>query len=65
MFGPANLDDVSVQVTYIEAGKTGVGVSGESSSRKEDKRKWAWKKGKCSDEKGREALLQALQERGA
>jgi hypothetical protein len=38
MFGPTNLDEVSVQATYIEAGKTG--VSGESSSsRKEDKRK--------------------------
>jgi hypothetical protein len=38
MFGPTNLDEVSVQATYIEAGK--VGVSGESSSsRKEDKRK--------------------------
>jgi hypothetical protein len=40
MFGPTNLDEVYVQATYIEAGKTGVGVSGESSSRKEDKRKW-------------------------
>jgi hypothetical protein len=39
MFGPTNLDEVSVQATYIEAGKEG--VSGESSSsRKEDKRKW-------------------------
>jgi hypothetical protein len=38
MFGPTNLDEVSVQATYIEAGKTG--VSGESSSsRKADKRK--------------------------
>jgi hypothetical protein len=38
MFGPTNLDEVSVQATYIEAGKEG--VSGESlSSRKEDKRK--------------------------
>jgi hypothetical protein len=36
MFGPTNLDDVSVQLTYIEAGKIGVGVSGELSSRKED-----------------------------
>jgi hypothetical protein len=32
-----DLDEVYVQATYIEAGKTGVGVSGESSSRKEDK----------------------------
>ena len=30
MFGPINLDEVSVQATYIEAGKAG--VSGESSS---------------------------------
>jgi hypothetical protein len=44
MFGPTNLDEVYVQATYIEAGKTGVGVSGESSSRKEDKRKWHGKK---------------------
>jgi hypothetical protein len=39
MFGPTNLDEVSIQATYIEAGK--VGVLGESSSsRKENKRKW-------------------------
>jgi hypothetical protein len=44
MFGPTNLNEVSVQATYIEAGKTGVGVSGDSSSRKEDKRKWHGKK---------------------
>jgi hypothetical protein len=38
MFGPTNLDEVSIQATYIEARKAG--VSGElSSSRKEDKRK--------------------------
>jgi hypothetical protein len=38
MFGPTNLDEVSVQATYIEAVKAG--VSGESSSsRKEDKTK--------------------------
>ena len=30
MFGPTNLDEVFVQATYIEAGKTGVGVSGEN-----------------------------------
>jgi hypothetical protein len=40
VFGPTNIDEVYVQETYIEAGKTGVGVSGASSSRKEDKRKW-------------------------
>jgi hypothetical protein len=39
MFGPTNLDEVYVQATYIEARKTRFGVSGESSSRKEDKRK--------------------------
>ena len=44
MFGPTNLDEVSVQATYIEPGKTKVGVLGESSSRKEDKRKWNGKK---------------------
>jgi hypothetical protein len=44
MFGPTNIDEVSVQETYIEAGKIRVGVSGESSSRKEDKRKWNGKK---------------------
>jgi hypothetical protein len=32
MFGPTNLEKVFVQATYIETGKTGVGVSGESSS---------------------------------
>jgi hypothetical protein len=36
MFGPTNLDEVSVQATYFEVGKTRVGVLGESSSRKED-----------------------------
>ena len=44
MFGPTNLDEVYVQATYNEARKTRVGVSGESSSRKEDKRKWNGKK---------------------
>jgi hypothetical protein len=43
-FGPTNLDEIYVQVIYIEEGKTWVGVSGESSSRKEDKRKWNGKK---------------------
>jgi hypothetical protein len=37
MFGPTNLDEVLVQGTYNKAGKPGVGVSGESSSRKKDK----------------------------
>jgi hypothetical protein len=44
MFAPTNIDEVFVQATYIEAGKTGVGISGESYSRKEDKRKWNGKK---------------------
>jgi hypothetical protein len=44
MFGPTNLDEFYVQATYIEAGKIGVGVSGELSSRKEEKRKWHGKK---------------------
>ena len=39
MFGPTNIDYVYVQAMYIEVGKTRVGVSGELSSRKEDKRK--------------------------
>jgi hypothetical protein len=44
MFGPTNLEEVYAQATYIEAGKTGVGVSRKSSSRKEDKRKENGKK---------------------
>jgi hypothetical protein len=44
MFGPTNIDGVYVQATYIEEGKIGFGVSGESSSRKEDKRKGNGKK---------------------
>jgi hypothetical protein len=44
MFGPTNFDEVYVQATYIEAGKTRVGVLEESSSRKEDKRKGNGKK---------------------
>jgi hypothetical protein len=44
MFGPTNLDEVFVQVTYIEERKTCVGVLGESSTRKEEKMKWNRKK---------------------
>jgi hypothetical protein len=44
MLEPTNLDEVFGQTTYIEAWKTCVGVSGESSSNKEDKRKWHGKK---------------------
>jgi hypothetical protein len=44
MFGPTNLDEVYVQATYIEAGKIRVGVSRESSSRKEEKIKGNEKK---------------------
>jgi hypothetical protein len=34
MFGPNNLDEVSVQATYIETKKIGVSISRESSSKK-------------------------------
>jgi hypothetical protein len=44
MFGLTNLDEVSVQATYIEEEKIGVGVSGESSFRKDNKRKGNGKK---------------------
>jgi hypothetical protein len=44
MFGPTNIDEFFVQETYIEGGKRGDGVSGESSSRKEDERRWNGKK---------------------
>jgi hypothetical protein len=43
MFGPTNIYEVFIQATYI-VGKIGVGVTGESSSRKEDKRRWHGKK---------------------
>jgi hypothetical protein len=49
MFGPTNLDEVSVQATYIKARKAG--VSGESTSRKEDKRKWTGKKASSVERK--------------
>jgi hypothetical protein len=42
LFGPSNIDEVYVQATYIEAGKIGVGVLGESSSRKDDKKNVEW-----------------------
>ena len=44
MFGPTNLDEVFVQETYIEARKTRVSVSGESSSKKDGKGKGNGKK---------------------
>jgi hypothetical protein len=44
MFGPNNIDEIFVQATYIETGKNGVGVSGESSSKKEGKGKGNGKK---------------------
>jgi hypothetical protein len=44
MFGPTYLDEVSVQATYIEVGKTKVNVSGESSSKKDGKGKGNGKK---------------------
>jgi hypothetical protein len=37
IFGPTNLDEVSIQVMYIEEGKTRVSVSRESSSKKDGK----------------------------
>jgi hypothetical protein len=39
MFGPNNTDDIYVQSTYIEIGKTRVSVSRESSSNKDEKGK--------------------------
>jgi hypothetical protein len=51
MFGPTNLDEVSILATYIETRKTSVGVSGESSSRKEDERKWHGKKSNSVERK--------------
>jgi len=44
MFGPTNLDEVSVEATYVEEGNIGVVVSGESSSKKECKGKGNVKK---------------------
>jgi hypothetical protein len=44
MFGPNNLDEVFVQATYIETGKTRVSVSRESSSKKYGKGKGNGKK---------------------
>jgi hypothetical protein len=44
MFGPSNLDEVFFQATYIEVGKIGFGVSGESSSKKDGKGKGNGKK---------------------
>jgi hypothetical protein len=44
MFGPTNIDEVFVQATYIEAGKTRVSVSGKSSSKKDGKGKGNGKK---------------------
>jgi hypothetical protein len=51
MFGPTNIDEVYAQTTYIEAGKTVVGVSGESSSRRENKRKGNGKKANSTTRK--------------
>jgi hypothetical protein len=52
MFGPNNLDEVSIQETYIETGKIGVSVSGESSSKKEGKGKGNGKKENSTTLKG-------------
>jgi hypothetical protein len=64
MFGPTNLDEVYVQVTYIEAGKTCVGVSRESSSRKENKRKWHGKKENAVTKRKRNPLASIARKRG-
>jgi hypothetical protein len=45
LFGPTNIDKVSVQETYIEAGKTRVSVSVETSSKKDGIGKGNGKKG--------------------
>jgi hypothetical protein len=44
MFGPTNIDECFLQETYIEVGKIGVGVSRESSSKKDGKGKGIGKK---------------------
>jgi hypothetical protein len=44
MFGPNNIDEVYIQAMYIEVGKTGVIVSGETSSKKYGKGKGNGKK---------------------
>jgi hypothetical protein len=44
IFRPTNINEVFVQATYIESGKTGVGVSWESSSKKDGKGKGNGKK---------------------
>jgi hypothetical protein len=64
MFGPTNLDEVSVQATYIEVGKTRVGVSRESSSRKEDKRKWHGKKENAVTRKDEEPSCKDFKKEG-
>jgi hypothetical protein len=40
MFGPTNIDEVYVQATYIEDRENKCWCIRESSSRKEEKRKW-------------------------
>jgi hypothetical protein len=47
MFGPTNLDEVSVQATYIEAGKAG--MSGESSFQKKDDKRKRYGNGKSAN----------------
>jgi hypothetical protein len=64
MFGPTNLDEFYVQATYIEAGKTRVGIRGIV-FKKRGQKEGEWKERKFYDKKGREALLQELQERSA
>jgi hypothetical protein len=64
MFGPTNIDEVYVQAMCIEAGKTGVGVSWESSSRKEDKRKGNGKKTISATEKERKLSCKNCKKEG-
>jgi hypothetical protein len=64
MFGPTNVDKVSVQTTYIEVGKKRFGVSTESSSRKEDKRKGNVKKQIQRQERKRSSLARISRKKG-
>jgi hypothetical protein len=64
MFGPNNIDEVFVQATYIEEGKTRVGVSKELSSREEDKRKGNGKKANSVIRKKRSSLASIARNKG-
>ena len=64
MFGPTNIDEVYVQATQIEAGKTRVGVSGEQSSRKEDKKRWNARRKIQWQERKRSPLVSIARKKG-